>query len=584
MAAPQVVQEIISSNEFGYLNNVISNAEIVINNAEAWAEGTRNGQLIIEEELFEYTHDGNVYVADNNGSSEKKAEIQANFMAAVGYHPGQRREYTFTFQGGDIWGVQLRTYDGLNTTTEVLPLTTSFNGDIIAYGFSYIGGDPNIGDTITFIISETDPIYQHNSKYWAQRAEGIEDNILRVEDTLNTVVANESNINAVVANESNINAVVANASNINAAVANASNINAVANNRENIDIVASNESNINTIISNESNINTVASNISNIQAWSNNAEAAAASAQTYASNIENMTVSASNTTGNAAVSKTAPQGVVNLHFEIPYGPTPDITIGTVSTVAYNQSPTITNTGTVETAIFNFGIPEGKPGVGISILGTVDSSDDLPSVHSQGDMYFVGTNASYHIWMYDDYTYHTWIDVGRLEGQEGESAYQAAPNSGYTADKSIFDQEMAYMTKVVEVNATEPSAITNVLWIKPESAASSVEVPTISEMNATFVNALGSTKLLNFATTSSSSNITLALSSVFQGMLFATGSSSNETGICGVYTDNTGAVTCNKLNNLTDITFNTSTNYRLNISSNPVGYVLMTMNGTASITE
>ena len=53
MASPQISNEVESSNEFTYLNAVVSDATNTIYEAEAWAAGTRGGVPVISEESFE---------------------------------------------------------------------------------------------------------------------------------------------------------------------------------------------------------------------------------------------------------------------------------------------------------------------------------------------------------------------------------------------------------------------------------------------------------------------------------------------------------------------------------------------------
>jgi len=43
MASPNIGPEAISSNEFGYLMRVVNDADLIINESEAWARGTRAG-------------------------------------------------------------------------------------------------------------------------------------------------------------------------------------------------------------------------------------------------------------------------------------------------------------------------------------------------------------------------------------------------------------------------------------------------------------------------------------------------------------------------------------------------------------
>ena len=50
MAAPKVADAAISSDEFGYLQEVVNDANTIINEAEAWARGTRSGTPVSEED------------------------------------------------------------------------------------------------------------------------------------------------------------------------------------------------------------------------------------------------------------------------------------------------------------------------------------------------------------------------------------------------------------------------------------------------------------------------------------------------------------------------------------------------------
>ena len=47
MASPQVGSEVVSSNEFGELTEVVADANNIIYEAEAWAAGTRGGHDVL---------------------------------------------------------------------------------------------------------------------------------------------------------------------------------------------------------------------------------------------------------------------------------------------------------------------------------------------------------------------------------------------------------------------------------------------------------------------------------------------------------------------------------------------------------
>jgi len=47
MAAPAVAERAVSSDEFQQLTNLVSDAENVIHDAEAWARGTKNNEEVV---------------------------------------------------------------------------------------------------------------------------------------------------------------------------------------------------------------------------------------------------------------------------------------------------------------------------------------------------------------------------------------------------------------------------------------------------------------------------------------------------------------------------------------------------------
>ena len=59
--------------------------------------------------------------------------------------------------------------------------------------------------------------------------------------------------------------------------------------------------------------------------------------------------------------------------------------------------------------------QGEPGTSIKPLGTKESTEELPEFANQGDMYFVGTEAPYDIYMWDN---GEWRDIGQLSGPPG----------------------------------------------------------------------------------------------------------------------------------------------------------------------
>ena len=79
-----------------------------------------------------------------------------------------------------------------------------------------------------------------------------------------------------------------------------------------------------------------------------------------------------------------------------------IAVGTVTTLPYGSSATVTNSGSSSAAVFNFGIPEGQPGTGSptwgNITGTLSNQSDLNTAlgnkANSSDLATVATSGSY----------------------------------------------------------------------------------------------------------------------------------------------------------------------------------------------
>ena len=117
-------------------------------------------------------------------------------------------------------------------------------------------------------------------------------------------------------------------------------------------------------------------------------------------------------------------------------------------------------------------PKGETGTGLDIKGTYESVEALKAAVSdpkQGDMYNVGTEAPYTIYMWDTTdSPPLWKALGQLQGAKGEkgdpgepgppgvagkdgpegpagkSAYQAAKEKGYTGTEEEFNAALATM--------------------------------------------------------------------------------------------------------------------------------------------
>lgn len=112
---------------------------------------------------------------------------------------------------------------------------------------------------------------------------------------------------------------------------------------------------------------------------------------------------------------------------------------TASKLLPNQQPTVTITDAApgdadELKLrFAFGLPQGEPGTGITIKGSVGTEADLPdcSTYSgdEGDMYIVALNNagdSGHGFVYNGKDTDCWDDVGQIKGQDGKEPVFNAP--------------------------------------------------------------------------------------------------------------------------------------------------------------
>lgn len=163
MAAPQVVKEIVSSNEFTYLNDIVSSASTIINESEAWARGTRGGAEVVSEDDFSYLIQSSIITAETSVNEN-------TFRQKVGSKPGLQRIYKFTWTNNNNWELVCTTING-SVSKDDDPVSLN---DLLSYGITLntLGGaDPNPNDTITVSIKEPDITYHNNAKYYAERAE-----------------------------------------------------------------------------------------------------------------------------------------------------------------------------------------------------------------------------------------------------------------------------------------------------------------------------------------------------------------------------------------------------------------------------
>ena len=72
MAAPNIVENIASSNEFARILDLTDNADVILNEAEAWALGTKKGVPVVEGN-FSYAVQGGNFICEIDEDAFREA-------------------------------------------------------------------------------------------------------------------------------------------------------------------------------------------------------------------------------------------------------------------------------------------------------------------------------------------------------------------------------------------------------------------------------------------------------------------------------------------------------------------------------
>lgn len=174
MASPQVASQAISSDEFGYLNATVEDANHIIYQAEAWAAGTRGGKPVYSDEALDLSSSNNLasWLPLN---PETGKDGQDTFKDKVKSKPGMERIYTFTSLNEPIevssrqWSLNLESTEGKTTSYE--SLGTIGNVALNDYGIN-ISDSAAVptGTEIVITFKERDTAYQNNALYYSQQA------------------------------------------------------------------------------------------------------------------------------------------------------------------------------------------------------------------------------------------------------------------------------------------------------------------------------------------------------------------------------------------------------------------------------
>ncbi|HWS31056.1 MAG TPA: hypothetical protein VN512_13200 [Clostridia bacterium] len=138
----------------------------------------------------------------------------------------------------------------------------------------------------------------------------------------------------------------------------------------------------------------------------------------------------------------------------PPGPANVLSIGDVET---GSEASASITGESPAQILNLVLPRGETGHGLVIRGTYATVEALEAAEpdpEQGWMYNVGSEAPYHVYMWDE-ELNEWTDQDTIQGPAGptgESAYASAVVGGYTGTQSEFYADLAAMDGLAEALA------------------------------------------------------------------------------------------------------------------------------------
>lgn len=162
MAAPNISENIASSNEFTRILDITENADVILNEAEAWAEGTKGGVPVMADD-FSYNVIGGLFTCDID---------QNVFREAVGRAPGYIRYFMFT-------------YNTFDDPTELQWILTYSNNepqvvDLADFGIT-INGSPLQSNSIRVIVTDSDLQYQNNAKYYANLTTNAQESINNLE-------------------------------------------------------------------------------------------------------------------------------------------------------------------------------------------------------------------------------------------------------------------------------------------------------------------------------------------------------------------------------------------------------------------
>ena len=179
-----------------------------------------------------------------------------------------------------------------------------------------------------------------------------------------------------------------------------------------------------------------------------------------------------------------------------------ITVGNVTTLDPDAQVTVTNSGTENAAILNFGIPKGvkgdkgdtgekgDTGAGLNIKGELDSESELPQEGVSGDAYLISGNLYVYVGENGNVEANPkWSNVGNIQGPKGDVGPEGPKgDKGDPGDDATVTKESveAVLTGNITTH-THDQYLTDAptdgnQYVRQDGAWQSVEIPEVDLSN------------------------------------------------------------------------------------------------------